>query len=246
LVTSLQRMSKGDMKHARIIEEHILRNFQRYAHGLASDMGNNMFNWLSLAQHHGTPTRLLDWTQSPMVALYFTCNYSTYDKSDGAIVCLNPSACSSYIPQVVRGQVTTFNVFTSDQLEYHIKGSDQYMLSALKETNLQAASTRAITMGDLEKLDQDPFLVFLEPPALDERIINQFALFSMLSKPDASLDEWILKHPECCRRIIIPAKMKAEIRDKLDHTNVNERILFPGVEGTAEFLARYYTHRPKI
>jgi len=118
------------------------------------------------------------------------------------------------------------------------------MLSSLKETNIQIASTRTVTMSDLEKLDKDPFLVFLEPPALDERIVNQFGLFSMLSTPDGLLDEWILKHPDCCQRIIIPAKLKSEIRDKLDQTNINERILFPGVGGTAQYLSRYYTYRP--
>jgi len=246
LVTSLQRMSKGDMNHARTIEEHIIRNFQRYAHSYNIELGNNVLNWISLAQHHGAPTRLLDWSQSPMVALYFACIYAKEDAKDGVIVCLNPSSCSAYIPPDVRGAKTNFNVFTTDQLEFRIRASDPYMLSALKETNLHAASTRAVTMSDIEKLDKEPFLVFLEPPSVDDKIVNQSGLFSILSTPDGQLDEWILKHPECCRRIIIPAKMKSEIRDKLDHTNINERTLFPGVSGTAQFLSRYYTYRPPL
>lgn len=45
------------------------------------------FKWLQIAQHYGLPTRLLDWTQSPAVALYFACQEENHD---GAIYVINP------------------------------------------------------------------------------------------------------------------------------------------------------------
>jgi hypothetical protein len=80
----------------------------------------------------------------------------------------------------------------------------------------------------------------MEPPAIDRRILNQWALFSLMSNPAGGMDEWLAAHPDLSRRVVIPAALKWEIRDKLDQANVNERILFPGLDGLSRWLTRYY------
>src|SRR4029078_13634907 len=56
LTTSLVRLG-GPFAQS---EDHLLRDFRKYAHQDAST-GDSVWNWLSLAAHHGLPTRLLDW-----------------------------------------------------------------------------------------------------------------------------------------------------------------------------------------
>jgi len=89
----------------------------------------------------------------------------------------------------------------------------------------------------------DDFVVFVEPPSFDERIVNQYSLFSLMSRADASLYDWLERHRELWRKLVIPSALKPEVRDKLDQANVTERVLFPGLDGLSRWLTRYYAPR---
>ena len=78
---------------------------------------------------------------------------------------------------------------------------------------------------------------------MDDRIVNQAALFSLMSSPKAVVNEWLVDKPDLFHRIVIPAELKWEVRDKLDAMNMNERILFPGLDGLSQYLKRYYSPR---
>ena len=48
---------------------------------------------------------------------------------------------------------------------------------------------------------------------------------------------------EVYRKIVIPSELKWEIRDKLDQSNITERVIFPGLEGLTAWLRRHYSPR---
>lgn len=233
LQTSLQRLG-GDLRGS---ERHLLRNFRKYARdgaGRHGEDGDSLWHWLALGQHHGLPTRLLDFTYSPLVALHFAARELRHFAHDGAVWMVDHTATNAHLPAALHTLLTDegSQVFTTDLLGRAVSAGVSH--SAFDTTALDG----------LERLSDSGFLLFLEPPSLDERIVQQFALFALLSSPEASTEAWLAERPGTCVKLIIPAVLKWQIRDHLDQSNVNERTLFPGLGGLARWLQTYYTTPP--
>ena len=64
-----------------------------------------------------------------------------------------------------------------------------------------------------------------------------------LAGAEVRLDRWLETKPDLVHRIVLPAELKWEVRDKLDQANVTERVLFPGLDGIAAWLTRHYSRR---
>ncbi len=222
LTTGLMRLGGPYQR----LEQHLLRNFKKYAHRSLVER-QSIWHWLSLAQHHGLPTRLLDWTYSPLVALHFATNVMSHMAEDGAVWKVDYAGVHDLLPHKVLRPLRE-------------AGAHIFTVDLLSET-----------LEDLKDLDglssaKQDYAIYFEPPSIDESIVNQFAYFSVLSNSDLAMDAWLALHPKLWTKVVIPAELKWEVRDKLDQSNITERVLFPGLDGLTRWLKRHYTPHPDL
>lgn len=217
LLTSLDRLGGVTPPHTKAgLEEHLLRNFIRYSRPhLDQSRPHNDWELLMLAQHHGVPTRLLDWSYSPLVAAFFATRPG--DGGDRAVWRLDWQS--------------VHHAFRLPPLALLI----QDLESALGSSGFTPWKLFGAR-------DATPFACMVEPPSFDARIATQAGTFTLSSTTCASFDAFLAEHglEQALTRYVIPAAQVARMRDQLDLVGVDERRLFPDLDGVAAALQRYY------
>jgi hypothetical protein len=220
LLTSLDKLGGTRPPHSKAdLEEHILRNFIRYSRPYFNQPPANEWEIMVAAQHHGLPTRLLDWTYSPLVAAHFATLHSER-QSDRVIWRLDWK-------QVHR-------CFRLPELALLIQDLEGIL-----------GTDRPFSPWDLfsARAEARQFACMLEPPSLNQRIVAQSSTFTLCSDKWQSFDRFLEQHGlgAALTRFVIPAKETARFRDQLDLVDVDERRLFPDLDGVAAEMRRYYS-----
>lgn len=225
--------------------------FHLYSAGAPAD--DDQFEWLAILQHHGCPTRLLDFTRSIYIALHFAAAHAT---GPAAIWCLSHW-------EIRDGLCRRFD------LPYKLR-------HALKdEVNLHHKNLfNSLFPGDSKKGTQ-PHLIPLESVKLSARVARQQALFfapttvggigqsvtfeqcllaSISDTPlqkiefaQISLPEVLLTkepaHAFGCIKIVLQESLQASARTQLAHMSLTEEGLFPDLDGLARSLVMKHLRR---
>ena len=83
-------------------------------------------------------------------------------------------------------------------------------------------------------------LMVVELPSLDQRIVNQYSFFTILPKGITDLEKFLDDNTENAVKYIIHRDLRWDLREILDQLNINDRIIYPGMDGIAKWLARHY------
>jgi FRG domain len=167
------------------------------------EQADTYLEWLMLMQHYGAPTRLLDWTNSPYVALYF----AVIDDSDceAAISYFDPTA-------ITEAFLKPYQRDLHDGKEFDFVNMKAAVIQATEgETILYTATKKMRTA----------------------REIAQQGLFTFANRVLADHEVAIAQGCNNCSfgRIILPRKLKREFTARLNLMNVTAAAIFPGVEG---------------
>jgi hypothetical protein len=221
LLTVLDRLGGMNPPHTKgALEEHLLRNFLRYGRPFLRYDQNDPWELMVVAEHHGLPTRLLDWTESPLIAAHFAT-----------------------LPGEGREDRVVWKL---DWRKLHARFGLREVVFLLEDLNAELARRGFRSVWeflDREPEDRQDFVCLFEPPAVTDRLSVQSGAFTVCSSKIKTVDQLLEEsgETEALEQFVIPADAAERIRDQLDLCTVDERRLFPGLDGIAAGLKRYYS-----
>jgi hypothetical protein len=213
LLSSLSRYLDAfvpDKSTWRIREERAIRIFRRKAHNYLTEATvlDDDLRCLALMQHHGAPTRLLDFTKSPFVAAFFALERAV---TDAAVFALNTPVLWTATP-------TKDPSLTRETIDPRGKGNfERYFL----QNDNQIIWTGEPTEMDRRLVAQSGTVVV--PGVLDKSL-------------DEILDEYSHDVP-LIRKIVLPRGIREEAMKALYRMNITNATLFPDLDGLAKSIA---------
>jgi hypothetical protein len=141
----------------------------------------NLGEWLFLAQHYRLPTRLLDWTESPLLATYFAVTDTKYEKKPGSLYALNPYILNYYElgeAGILLPTHEAVDVLISEAFGHPIH-SDRILAVGAKQVDIrmlvqQSGFTIHGREAPIEELERhDDFLVKYEVPVSAKTRLNR-------------------------------------------------------------------------
>lgn len=203
-------------KHAEI-EREIVRDFKLKSRKHIKRIPENEVQWLILMQHYGAPTRLLDWSESYMHALFF-CVHETNKECDGALWIMHPW----WLNQNSIQQQSVPTDSSSHLDEHTIKGNDYESV---------VRSTKGRTP------------IAFRPTHNNDRIIAQKGTFTIHGCKKKSIDDLFKKNKNKRHllKIKINGQSKKRIYSELCQAGITLDAVYPDLVGLCLAITEKYT-----
>jgi len=198
-------------------------------------------NWLTLMQHYGLPTRLLDWSRSPLIALYFAVSDMNQCEKDACIWILTPGKLNEHEklekPTNIEGRVYE-NTYIYNMSHKTI--STYMIFSAFRRWKF-SSNPEAITPEDI-KFDHrfnilSDKIAACYPTESDNRVYNQLSAFTVHNSSRKLIN---FCNESMLRRITIPFDIKKRLLYELSVCGITRSYIFPDFERLAEEIQERY------
>ena len=244
LQTSLERACRkryekdlSDAPHLEyILYREFRRRYQNYRVGSPDPVG---IEWLSLMQHYGAPTRLLDFTYSFFIAAYFAMENPCENSCCHAIWAVRSEWVKEKGVKLLehRGKDVRYLKNAQNEQEWELQQSFFESLLNLQEDDRQKRIKRS---------EKNPSCVFpVNAMRLNERSTIQQGVFLCTGNVTRSFEENLeslkgLHERENLVKLVIPDQLRLKVLQNLHSMNINRASLFPGLEGFARSLEIYH------
>lgn len=196
-------------------------------------------NWerLFFMQHHGLPTRLLDWSESPFIALYFAVNSATGDDTgqypeDAALWVFDPFGWNNFLHPNTGGEIGVFTPSSGSPLKHYVPISDP-------RRNLSS---------------------MLEPPVAlygthnSQRIVSQRGVFTVHGSNTDPLEQTYERHIRTIPspaasfpdgllvKLRIPRQKIDRLKTALVEVGITDSVVYPDLDGLAKETKRFFEY----
>lgn len=217
----------------RDLEIGIHRRFQRHAHLYVASLphDDDVVEWLALARHYGAPTRLVDWTYSFHVALFFAAREA--DPNDDAGDLEGDEACAA----VSALDATWLDARALEHLRAH--GAED--VAAAYRDDLYCR--RYDTFGAVyNRTPSVPFVLRQNCWRLNERLVAQQGVFLCPGDVERGFEENLAamiregdlgRH---VRKLVFPKRLAHALLRRAHRSGISQATLYPGFEGFVRSL----------
>ncbi|MFM0371093.1 FRG domain-containing protein [Paraburkholderia aspalathi] len=209
--------------------ERMLDDFKRRALPFLEFTPRNDFEWLFLMQHHGVPTRLLDWTTNALVALYFAVSSLRAD-AVGLTSETEWDEEREELDEFAENSATVFAMNPS-KVNTALHGDIDEVVDVAQNYERWEAYSRPTILSSEHINTYAPLCI--TAPQLSPRIRAQSGLFSIHGFNVWSLD-YYTEVRALLTKILIPFEAAIAVQRELRHFGISESLIYPGLDSVAK------------
>lgn len=188
-------------------EATLIKRFKQNALPFTEHRPTDEWEWMFLLQHYGVPTRLLDWTEAPLVALFFACENPEHYNKDDSVWCLLPKELNT-LAKIRNAHIMELPFLGVEQI------TETYKPSAVAQETTSSLNPIAVTALRASR-----------------RMYAQLGTFTVIHREALAIES--LGTKKHVWRWIIPKAKKKYILSELSKLSINRLTLFPELTSVA-------------